>query len=61
MKTYVHLWSYFAEFFLDGKEKVVEKIKTSILCTITFLENRSAYEIMVKYMVEPDSSQKAIK
>jgi len=33
--------------------KVVEKIKTHILCLITFLsENRAVYEIMWKYIVE---------
>jgi hypothetical protein len=38
MKTFVHVW-YFAEFFLEWEmfqTKVVEKIKTRILCSITF-------------------------
>jgi hypothetical protein len=38
MKTYVHLW-YHTEFFLEWEmfgTKVVEKIKTQILCSITF-------------------------
>jgi hypothetical protein len=34
--------------------KVVEKIKTHILCLVTFFENRAVYEIMWKNTVEPD-------
>jgi hypothetical protein len=35
--------------------KVVDKIKTHILCSITFFsENRVVYEIMWKNMVDPD-------
>jgi hypothetical protein len=39
MKIHVHLWSYLAHFFLELKMfqiKGVEKIKTHILCTVTF-------------------------
>jgi hypothetical protein len=39
MKTYVHLWSYLAQLFLElemFQTKVVEKIKTHILCSVTF-------------------------
>jgi hypothetical protein len=39
MKTYVRLWNYIAEFFLEWEmcqTKVVEKIKTHILCSIIF-------------------------
>jgi len=37
---------------ISGK-KVVEKIKTRILCSVTFfLENRTFYEIMWKNIVE---------
>jgi hypothetical protein len=39
MKTCVHLWWYLAEFFLEWEmfqTKVVEKIKTHILYSITF-------------------------
>jgi hypothetical protein len=37
----------------------VEKIKTHILCSVTFffLENRAVYEIMWKNIVEPDRPQ----
>jgi hypothetical protein len=35
-------------------DKVVEKIKTHILYSITFLENHNVYEIMSKNMVEPE-------
>ena len=36
--------------------KVVEKIKTHILCSVAF-ESRDVYEIMWKNIVEPNSSQ----
>ena len=39
MKTYVHLWQYLAEYFLEWEmfqTKVVEKTKTHILCPVTF-------------------------
>ena len=39
MKTFSHLWQYLAEVFLEWKmfqTKVVEKIKTHILCSVTF-------------------------
>jgi hypothetical protein len=39
MKTYAHLWQYPAWFFLEWEmfqTKVVERIKTLILCSITF-------------------------
>ena len=57
MKTYVHLWQYLAEFFSEWEmlqTKVVEKIKTHILCTITPppTENRSGYEM--KNMVQQE-------
>ena len=36
-------------------DKVVEKIKTHILCSITFFfENRAVHEVMWKNIVEPD-------
>jgi hypothetical protein len=38
-------------------DKFVEKIKTHILCSVTFSENRAVYEIMSKNMVEPEGSQ----
>jgi len=40
--------------------KIVEKIKTHILCSIKFFENRAIYEIMWKDTVEPGRSQMAI-
>jgi len=32
--------------------KVVDKMKTHILCSVTFLENRAIYEIMWKNTME---------
>jgi hypothetical protein len=46
MTTYVNLWSYLAEFFLERETfqvKFVEKIKTHMLCLITFL--RKSYRL----------------
>jgi len=42
--------------------KFVEKIKTRVLCSITFffLENRAVYEIMWKNIVESDRPQMTI-
>ena len=40
---------YLAQFLLEWKmfqTKVVEKIKTHILCLITFFENGAVYEVM---------------
>jgi hypothetical protein len=39
MKTDVHLWSHTAQFSLEWEmfqAKVVEKIETHILCSVTF-------------------------
>ena len=41
--------------------KVVNKIKTHILCSITFSENRAVYETMLKNMVEPKRPLKTIR
>ena len=49
--TNIHFWSYFSEFYLEREmfqTKVVEKIKTHILCSVTlvFFENPAVYETM---------------
>ena len=39
MNTNIHFWSYLARFFLEWemfRTKVVEKIKTHIVCSVTF-------------------------
>ena len=39
VNTFSHLWQYLAEFFLEWEMfqmKVVEKMKTHILCSVTF-------------------------
>jgi hypothetical protein len=40
--------------------KFVEKIKTHILCSITFFEYPAVYKLMRKDVVQPDRSQMAI-
>ena len=60
MKTDIHLWSYLTEFFLEWEmfqTKVVEKMKTYILCSIFFFtENLVIYEIMCKNIVQRDKA-----
>jgi hypothetical protein len=44
INTYVHLWSYIAQFFLKWENfqvKFVQKIKTRILCSLTFFFRKS--------------------
>ena len=64
MTTKVHILSYLAHLFLEWEmfqTKLLQKIKTRILCSVTFLfENRAAYEIMWKNAVERGRSQKTI-
>jgi len=60
MQTDIHFWSYLAQFFLQWEmfqTKVVQKIKTHILCSVTFLENRAVYEIMWENIVERGREQ----
>jgi len=59
----IHLWSYLAHFSLQWEilqTKVVQKIKTHILCSVTFFENRTVYEIMWENIVERGRLQMAI-
>ena len=54
MNTSMHYWSHLAQFFLEWKmfrTKVVEKIKTHTLCSITFFFRRSwfSWDSMEKY------------
>jgi len=60
MKANIHLWSQLAQFFLEWdmfQIKDVQKIKTSISCSLTFFENRDIYEIMWTNIVESDRAQ----
>ena len=41
-------------------KKVVEKIKTNLLCSITFFLNCAVYETMWKHIAEPDLPQMTI-
>ena len=55
MKTDIHLWSYLAHFFLEWEMfqiKVVERIETHILCSVTFSENCAFDEITSKNLVK---------
>jgi hypothetical protein len=64
MKTNIHFSPYLAQFFLEWKmlqTKFVEKIKTHILCSVTFFfENRAIYEKMWKNILDPDRPQMTI-
>ena len=52
MQSYVHFLPYLAQFFLEWKknpEKIeVDRIKTQILCSVTFFENSVVYKIIWK-------------
>jgi len=64
MKASRHSWSYLTHFFLQWEvfqTKVLEKIKTHILCSVLFFpENRAVYEVMWKNIVEPCRPQMSI-
>ena len=55
MKTIVHFWSYLAQFFIEWEmfqTNLVEKIKTHILCSVTFFPPRKScrlWENVEKY------------
>ena len=57
----IHFWSHLAQFFSEWEmfqRKVVQKIKTHILRSVThFFENRALYEIMWKNVVELERPQ----
>jgi len=53
MATNTYFLSYLAQFFLDWEmfqTKVVEKIKTPILYSVTFFKKSCLYEIMWKIL-----------
>ena len=59
MNTDIHFRSYLDQSFLQQQmfhTRVVEKIKTHILCSVTFFEIRTVYEIMWKNNVQGDRS-----
>jgi hypothetical protein len=61
MKTNIRLWSYIDHFFLEWEAfltKSAEKLKTHILCSITFFLIRAVYEIMLKNIVQPNKPQR---
>jgi hypothetical protein len=53
MKTFSHLWQYLAWFFLECEMfqiKVVKKIKTHNLCSVTFFQkSRHLWDNVEKY------------
>jgi hypothetical protein len=63
MKTYVPLWYYLAEFFIEWEmlqTKVIEKIKTHILYSITFSRKSCRLWDNVQNMVELDRPQMTV-
>jgi hypothetical protein len=63
LKTNIHFWSHLSQLFLQWemfRTKVVEKIKTRILCSIALYENRATYEKIYKNIVKPDRSYMAM-
>jgi len=48
METNMHFWSYLAKFLLEWEmfeTKVVENIKTQILCSVTFFRHRKSFRL----------------
>ena len=63
MKTNIRCWLHLACFFLEWRTfqtKFVAKIKTHVLCSVTFFFNLAIYEIMCKYILEPGRPQMTI-
>ena len=55
IKTHIHFLSYLAQFFLESeifRTNVVEKIKTHILCSVTFFRKSCCLWDNVKILVE---------
>ena len=55
MKTFLHFWRYLAKLLLKWEmfwTEVVEKMKTHILCSITFFRKSHRIWYNVKYVVE---------
>jgi hypothetical protein len=56
MKTNIHFWTCLTQLFLEWEmfqTKILEKIETHILCSMTFFfENRAIYEMMWKNIIE---------
>jgi hypothetical protein len=42
-------------------DKIVEKIKTPVLCSINFFQSHDVYEIMWKNMIQPDRPQMTVQ
>jgi hypothetical protein len=64
IKNDIHLLSYLAQLFSEPEifqTKVVEKIETGIVCSVTFFENHADYEIMWKSFVELYRTQMTIR
>ena len=61
MQTDIHFWSHLAHFFLEWKifrTKVVEKIKTHILCSVVFFRNSyRLWDNVEKYCVAGQTTQ----
>jgi hypothetical protein len=61
MKTFSHLWQYLAKFFLEWEmfyKKVLEKIKTHILCSVTFFRNSPRLWDNFENLTEPEGGHK---
>jgi hypothetical protein len=59
MKTNIHFVKYLAHFFLEYEmfqTKVIDRITTHILCSVTFF-NRAVYDITWKNTVERGRTQ----
>jgi hypothetical protein len=63
MKTYKHLWRYLAGFYLEleTSQANLRRKQNKCLCSATFFENLTVYEVMWTNVVQSDRPQMAIK
>jgi len=62
MKTNIDFWSYLTQFFSEWEmfqKKIVEKIETTVLCSVTFFQKIVLF-VRWKNIVEPDRPQMII-
>jgi hypothetical protein len=63
-QTDTHFWSHLAQFSLEWEifqTKVVEKIKTHILCSVTFFFKSCHFWANARYIVDPCRPQMTIR
>jgi hypothetical protein len=60
LPTFITIYRLFLRRMGNVSDKIVEKITTHVLCSITFFNNRTFYEIMWENIVKPNRRQKTV-